>query len=277
MKSRCEKFYKLLTKMFGENYVNFMVRPVWDKDSLKFVDHSENIEAFIKKNRFENGNKPCDFCEPTFKEKPSGNITIYNNRIIEFPSWSPKSPLNFQGTEPAKKLLLIGIDPGPNIRMDIHTAYELGIFNINEKGGYELEKYKKIIQNIEDDKIRSELNFQLNRTKQTRFWKYLMSLFSNDSDYVLNNIYITDACKCLDKDNEEVFEDCCNIYLYQEIRLINPQLIIIQGNRTYDKLAEIYEIKDEKVPHEHFISDNFPKHGRLIISSQKGEAKSYIC
>ncbi|MBA7529849.1 hypothetical protein ES705_22048 [subsurface metagenome] len=264
---RITRFCKLLRDIYGEQYVKSMTVSSIEKESLELIDYSQNIAKLIEKSRFDKRNKVCKICEKLFREKKPSITTIYNNRIMEFPSWYPKAPLNFKSTGSAKRIMLIGIDPGPDIRMDIHTAYELGIFELNYDGTYQVKPLESFIKKFDNNEIIkvNKLKHQLKRTKQTLFWKYLTLLFSNDLHFIRDNIYITDACKCLDRRNDEILRQCSSCYLHNEIILINPQLIIIQGGNTYEKLSELYKIEENPVPEQYIISENFPKHGKVHI------------
>ncbi|GAG79962.1 unnamed protein product, partial [marine sediment metagenome] len=101
------------------------------------------------------------------------------------------------------------------------------------------------------------------KLKDNKLWLYLNYLFLNKLGQLKPKIYITDLCKCNDdikKINEKgkkkpdknkiLWKKCLTECLNEEIRLINPSLIIFQGWNSYiyvrDYLIEKKLIKSEK-------------------------------
>jgi len=270
--TRLDNYYSLLQSIYGKKDVDFLVSKSKKKHCLFLNDYSENIDELIRYHR--TLSEVCSECNDYFKN--GEQKTIYGKRIIEFPSWAPGSPLCFEGDSPVKKLMVIGIDPGPKIRTDLHTSYELGMHKINPDGSYNVDLIRLIIKKLKGEIPGIErLNEQVNNTARTPYLKYLMMLFNNDLNFILVNIYNTDTCKCLDKkDNLKVMFHCYSTYLFNEIKFIKPKVIIVQGDDSYEALkclAKKFEnlvLEKDEVDKKYYINDKFPKYGKLRLDNR---------
>jgi len=264
MSNRFSLYLKLLHDIYGKKVVEKLTHIILNGgNKLYLKDFTSNLtELLFYKRSTDEG---CSFCKMKnlFKEITLKNKTIYNHRIMEFPSWHPNFPLGFENESHAKKIMLIGEDPGPRIRSDLHTAYEFGMLNINPNGTYDCINFKKLLLATSVKHYISDFKTQLSASKRVRLWHYLCKLFNNKLENIIRHIYITDACKCNDNQNEVVWNECSSKYLQQEINLINPQLIIFQGNTAYDKFQEFAgnDLKEEKLPERYKFTTNFPRFG----------------
>ena len=290
--TRYDVYCQILTEIYGKNVVEFITKRNPENKTLYLINYSNNIEEFIRKKR--NKREVCVKCKKIFNLKiKRGNCnklikcTLYLNRIMEFPSWAPNSPLLFKSNEPAKNLMVIGIDPGPKIRTDIHTAYELGMHEIKRDGTYDVENIadldaksnrvknikRELIEKVEilrDENNVKKLREQVKTSKNTKFWKFFIKIFDNNLDFLKDNIYITDTCKCFDDQNNLVIRNCYENYLIKEIRLIRPKIIIIQGDKPFKILKKLFNIKFEdsikNIPKEYNFSEAFPLYFRKKLS-----------
>lgn len=164
---------------------------------------------------------------------------------MEFPCWHTNYPLDFT-KDTVKKYMIIGIDPGPKIRSDVHSAYELNMFELDKGQKNIMAEFEKIIKNS-NYKMYNE---HYNSSKGANLFPYLKNLFLDEYNQLLKELYITDVCKCLynyEGENKRKQSDVWN-YCFQkcgikEIEIINPDVIIFQGS-AFESFAKI--IKNSK-------------------------------
>lgn len=130
----------------------------------------------------------------------------------------------------------------------INIAFGLGLYLIESNGKLDFEQLRKTYS---DDNSRFE-KIRSNQEQTNGMWKYINSLFSKKLDIIKDEIYITDLCKCNDdikskikkeRKNEKIWMLCRNNYLLEEIKVINPSLIIFQSWNPYINMKEYFSEK----------------------------------
>lgn len=174
-------------------------------------------------------------------------------RKMDFVSWLGKLDFNSQHI---KKIMMIGEDVSPRVQTYINISYGLGRYEIKPEGRMEEERGNKL-------------------------WIDLNYLFDNELKLVKNNIYISDIAKCNAHKDKKVWESCSNNYLLNEINLINPKIIIFQGNTSYrftKKLFKEKELSWEEQPiDEFFVEKTFPKFGYVKLPNNYEATFIKIC
>ncbi|MBA7539420.1 hypothetical protein ES705_31699 [subsurface metagenome] len=239
------KEYKdLLNSIYGEKVIEFLTETFNGKE-LKLKCFKNNIKDFLDFKR--DTSEDCNNCleNNLYKSQKLSNSTIFENKIMEFPCWHTKYPLDFT-KDTVKKYMIMGIDPGPKIRSDVHSAYELNLFELDKEQNNIMTEFEKIIK----DSNYSIYNEHYNSSKGASLFPYLKDLFLDEYNKLLKELYITDVCKCLyDYEGEnkgrqsDVWNNCFQKCGIKEIEIINPELIIFQGS-TFESFKKI--IKNSK-------------------------------
>ena len=90
--------------------------------------------------------------------------------------------------------------------------------------------------------------------------KQSFSFYKLLKKYGFENAHITDLCKCRGKANNltEKQIDNCFYYLEEEIRMLNPKLIVAVGDNVYDELVRRLKLPQttrlEKITHYSYAS-----------------------
>ncbi len=226
--TRLDTYCKLLERIYGERIVkSFTTR---NENYLKMNDEYNN--QIEKKNYQRKENEGCTACKPIFR-----NPNFFK-RNLEFPGWIEN--LDFSGTTPAKEIMIIG--EAPTILEDqINIAFGLGFYPIDNSGNLNFDQLEEIYSGE-----KTQLKAILKSVRPNRFWEYLNLLFLNKLDVIKPKIYITDLCKCNDDivvdgdnvKNKDIWGECRDKYLIEEIELINPNLIIFHSWSPYKYLIE---------------------------------------
>jgi len=226
-----KEYKNLLNSIYGERVIEFLTETL-NGEELKLKCFKNNLKDFLDFKR--DTSEDCSKCleENLYKPQKLKNSTIFENKIMEFPCWHTKYPLDFTKAT-VKKCMIIGIDPGPKIRSDVHAAYELNLFELDNDQHNLMAEFEKIIKNP------NYRNFtkHFNSSKGASLFPYLKNLFLDEYNKLLKELYITDVCKCLydyEGENKGSQSDVRN-YCFQkcgikEIEIINPELIIFQGS-----------------------------------------------
>jgi len=254
-----EEYKTLLNSIFGQEVVEFLTETLNGK-KLKLKSFKDNLKDFLDYQR--DASEDCNDCieYSKYTSQKLQNSTIFGNKIMEFPCWHTDYPLNFS-KEIVKKYMIIGIDPGPDIRSDIHSAYELNLFELDSEQKNIMTKFEKLIRFPNYNRYKKHFN----SSKGASLLPYLKALFLDEYDKLLKDLYITDVCKCLyDYEGENkgrqfgvrdyCFQKCGN----KEIEMINPELIIFQGGafesfkRITKKSKEIEIIPQDEIIDKYF-------------------------
>ena len=126
-------------------------------------------------------------------------IGRYKDRSILIPGWH--GSIDFSEPDHRKKLMIIG--------WDLSSAVKDQSVNVNFE--------------INEDVYDPE-------NKNSRFWARLAVILQDKFPSMLENVYVTDLCKCdaskfLPKPRE-CWRNCAKYFLTKEIELIRPELII---------------------------------------------------
>ena len=254
---RLKEYYSLLVNIYGDR----IVKKFTTKNKKSLTMNSVAINQEAKKNYERNDGEGCEICKDKFRNERKIN---FFKRNLEFPGWI--GDLNFSEDAPAKEIMIIGEAPPP-LKKQINIAFGLGLYPIKSNGVLDFKQLRKTYSEDEPhfEKIRSDQN------QGNGMWKYINLLFLEKLDGVKPNIYITDMCKCNDdikskkeRKNEEIWKICRNKYLLEEIRLINPSLIIFQGWSPYKKIKEHFE---EKYSREGITSN--PHYGKFTFNGKQ--------
>ena len=226
-----KEYKNLLNNIYGEKVIEFLTETL-NGQELKLKCFKNHIEDFLDFKR--DTSEDCNDCleKNLYKSQKLRNSTIFENKIMEFPCWHTKYPLDFT-KENVKKYMIMGIDPGPKIRSDVHSAYELNLFELDGEQRNKMAEFEKAIKKT--NYIRYKKHF--NSSKGAGLFPYLKDLFLDKYNKLLKELYITDVCKCLydyegeNKGKESVVRNnCFQKYGIKEIEIINPELIIFQGS-----------------------------------------------
>jgi len=233
MNKDLEAYLKLIKSIYRDDVVNFLT--TINEDGKIFLKCFKNkLSEFFTYRRKDNF---CALCEEKglIEERTLKRTTMYRNKIIEFPCWHTEHPLDFTKSH-VKSFMIIGIDPGPSIRSDIHAAYELNMFSLNQDQTNDVNEFSRVIGLEKFSQFKKQLLEHYTSSKGAGLFPYLKDLFLDKYDYLLKNLYITDISKCfLDyegikrTEKSRILRICFSEYLKREIILINPKLIIFQG------------------------------------------------
>lgn len=235
--TRLDDFCNLLKHIYGERIVKSFTTRNENNDTLTMNSVANNQKVKKEYDRMEG--EGCTICYNDFRNEN------FLKRNLEFPGWIGN--LNFARTTPAKEIMIIGEAPTTlkSQKDQINIAFGLGLYPINSNGELDFEQLSKTYSGKQSrfEKIRS------NQEQKNGMWKYINLLFSRKLDDIKDQIYITDLCKCNDdikskikkeRKNEKIWKLCRNNYLLEEIKLINPSLIIFQSWNPYKKIKEYF-------------------------------------
>lgn len=286
--NRLERFLKDRICIYGNKVVQDFLIKIND-NTLGMLEDQSKLNNLIKNyKRMDDNSKFCEKCieqDIISKWLMRKNYNVEKtlkkiSQVMDFSSWYPGNPLIFNKNNPAKDIMLIGMDPGPAIQREINIAYELGRYPIDNHG-------KIKVPETEDPEIKKSI-------KNNKLWESLKYLFRDKDydyfDYFKKNIYITDIAKCIflinDKKNNKisvqgsVHRTCTRTYLLNEIMTIFPKLIIFQGSKAYNKAKSVLKgnLKiDDNFPEDcyKYLEDfgrykNFPKIGWIYLNEIAG-------
>ena len=260
---RITKYEKLLREKYGSRVFDALFRVNYENDTVSFIKDKIALNKFIIE--YKRNNEGCKNlnCKFFFDKK---NL-LFSERPMEIPGYL--KTLNFKDEDRAALIMMIGAAAGPTISTHLNLSYGLLNLNINDDGSWDEEKNKQIFSQlgkIVSDKGLSNLRFpkstnwkSYSRAKKLekyreniekhKLWTYLAEVFGKSFPFVKENLYLTDLSKCNDKENEiwsSCFKECKN-FLYEEILLIKPLLIIFLGGKSHKEFMNLLEEKGEKV------------------------------
>lgn len=255
--NRLCKFKELLKKKYGLRLVNELLDANSEEETIKFIEDKVALNKFIieftRNNREGCDNSKCiDVFRDSFQERP-----------MEIPVGI--LTMNFKDGERAAKLMLVGEAAGPSIATQLNFTYAFTNLYIKKDGGGDDERNREIFEQLEkevSDETLNNLRYKefkywkksskkekLERYRKTieghNLWNYLADIFNDDFDYIKNNLYITDLCKCNAKGNQK-WKNCykeCVQFLYEEVKLIIPLLIIFLGKKSQEEFNKFLEGK----------------------------------
>ena len=253
--NRLEKYYGLLKDIYGKSIVEAFT--VKNKNDSKLTMNNELDNLKAKKDYQRKENEGCITCKAIYRNPH------FSKRNLEFPGWI--GYLDFSGNTPAKEIMIIGESP-PKLKDQINIAFGLGLYTIEDDGKLNFDQLKKIYSE-EEAQLKGIIK---NQREKNKLWEYLNLLFLNKLDIIKPKIYITDLCKCNDdkpennkvNKNKDMWEKCLSKCLIEEIKLINPKLIIFQGWSPHTELMKYLkenEIIESKEAIEENVKGYYPK------------------
>jgi len=242
-----QDYRNLLAKIFGETVVDSLVDFSRNGVSIKLKE-PEKLNQFIKNYEKRSKNEGCKTCKNVFlTHEKAAKLKDFSKRKMDFPSWLDS--IDFRNQH-RKQIMLIGEDVSPDIKRYIGIAYALGRYPIKSNG---------------EVKSRTE--------KKNKLWFRLHDIFGN-LEPIKKNLYITDTSKCHAYKISQIWKNCSESYLHEEIELINPEIIIFQGRTAFDKTSSILKKMSAKVLEDpstssYFTGTNFPKFGKICFPNGK--------
>lgn len=215
---------------------------------------------------FNNGELQTDFIRKTNavdQQKVKNQLILLQQRlnlnfyvderpwVFDFPGWTARLDFSKQRV---KKYMVVGLEPHI-AEFDFQITYGL-----SDKAPVDKVKRFSIDMNKKD--------FIQCKNDSNVIWTNLFKLFSDEVSFLavtekrdeeplqrfLDQFYITDLCHFAPqgkanainevKDWQKIRSVIANQFLPREIELINPEVIITQGEIAFNKVSEIIEVKD---------------------------------
>jgi hypothetical protein len=259
--NRIDEYWKLLSERYGPSILRELL--IKNKNTLCLKSSSELTKILIPYCRVEH--EGCQICRSKFTKKL--NTINFHDRPMEFPGFI--NPLDFE-KEHIKDVMIIGEAAGPSILTNLNITFGLGWFHINENGVMDNKKTARDFNpaSLNDDKIvydklttlfKGETKYGellksfVGHTTNSKLWEYLSFFFSETFGILKENAYITDLVKCNAKGNNvwrSFQSECYNNFLKEEIRLINPKIIIFLGANSYEHIKKYVPFKQRISPTE---------------------------
>ncbi|MFN3491220.1 MAG: uracil-DNA glycosylase [Anaerolineales bacterium] len=84
----------------------------------------------------------------------------------------------------------------------------------------------------------------------------------------LKNMYITASGRCAPPDNKPTLEELnnCQPYLEQELKIINPKVIVCLGRIAFERILKIYGIRDSSYKFAHGACYQLPTANWILCS-----------
>lgn len=84
----------------------------------------------------------------------------------------------------------------------------------------------------------------------------------------LKNMYITASGRCAPPDNKPMLEELnnCQPYLEQELKIINPKVIVCLGRIAFERILRIYEIRNSTYKFSHGACYQLPTTNWILCS-----------
>ena len=260
---RITKYETLLRQKYGSRVFDALFRVNYENNTLSSIKDKIALNKFIIEYKRNNEGCKNPKCKNLFNKK---NL-LFSERPMEIPG-SLKT-LNFNDEDRSTLIMMVGEAAGPTISTHLNLSYGLLNLYINDDGSWDKEKNDQIFSQLEktvSDKGLSNLRFptitnwkSYSRAKKLEkyrksiekhnLWTYLAEIFGKSFPFVKENLYLTDLSKCNDKENKiwrSCFKECIN-FLYEEIQLIKPLLIIFLGRTSQKEFKKLLKKKREKV------------------------------
>lgn len=251
---RITKYEKLLREKYGSRVFDALFRVDYENNTVSFIKDKIALNKFIIE--YKRNNEGCKNlnCKNFFDKK---NL-LFSERPMEVPGFL--KTINFNDEDRTALIMMIGEAAGPTISTHLNLSYGLLNLYINDDGSWNEEKNKQIFSQlgkIISDKGLSNLRLpkadKLEKYRKSieehNLWIYLAEVFGKSFPFVKENLYLTDLSKCNDKENKiwsSCFKECIN-FLYEEVQLVKPLLIIFLGGRSKKYFMKLLEDKRERV------------------------------
>jgi len=257
---RIKNYETLLKEIYGSRVIEAFFNIDHKNNTISLMKDKVAINNFlIEYKRDDDGCKNLK-CKELFKE-------LFIERPMEIPG--SLKPLNFNDEDRSALIMMVGEAAGPAISTHLNLTYGLLNLNINDDGSWDKGKNDQIfsqlgktvsdegLSNLRFPKIKKWKSYsraeKLKRYRKSiekhNLWTYLAKIFDKSFPFVKKNLYITDLSKCNDSENKmwkKCFIDCIN-FLYEEVQLIKPLLIIFLGRKSQTEFMNLLRKKGEKV------------------------------
>jgi len=259
--TRIVKYEELLKQYYSPRLVDLLLHFDTEKETVKFIKAKVAINKFLiefKRNKYEGCKRPE--CIQAFGKD-------FQERPMEFPGGNVT--LNFKGGKRAALIMVVGEAAGPDISTHLNLAYGLVNLHIRNDGRWAEKENNQIFEQLEKEVSEEGLgNLRYKKYKyweksskvkkleryrkgieNHNLWKYFAEIFGIRFEYIKNNLYITDLCKCNAKGNQK-WKECsesCIQFLYEEVQLITPLLIIFLGRESQAQFTNLLKEKGMKI------------------------------
>lgn len=257
---RITKYETLLRQKYGSRVFDALFRVNYKNNTLSLIKDKIALNKFLIEYKRNTEGCKNPKCKNVFS-------VLFSERPMEIPGCI--KPLDFTIGKRSNLIMVVGEAAGPNISTNLNLTYGLINLNLNDDGTWNEAKndylFSKLEENV-NEKALSDLKFskfkywdQISKAKKLRkyrksienhnLWRYFAEIFGESFGYLKQNLYITDLCKCNAKGNikwKDCFEECIN-FLYEEVHLIKPLLIIFLGKKSQEQFINLLITKGEKV------------------------------
>lgn len=287
--SRIGDFYKNLIDIYGHEITDSLIEKQnnvlsFKQDRLGRTKFLIEYYLCLGKKKF-NQIDSCDLCKQIFG-------IDFKDRPFEFSNW--RGVLDFNKKN-IKDIMIIGEAAGPGIKTHLNFSYGLCNLPIESNGIMDWNKINSEFTKIEKEILLSKLykksevhkiisKLRSKKAVKHKLWQYLYEIFSEsetDLEMLLNSLFITDMVRCnLGKtpkwQSNTIWEECinnCKQYFIEEVKLINPKLILITADSTYNTFTKF--LKDENI--EISLSDeiDFDKYLKSFLGRHFGKFTLY--
>lgn len=257
---RITKYEKLLREKYGSRVFDALFSVNYENNTLSFIKDKIALNKFLIEYKRNNEGCKNPKCKNVFN-------VLFNERPMEIPGCI--KPLDFNIGKKSNLIMVVGEAAGPNISTNLNLTYGLINLNLYDDGTWNEAKNDNLFSQLEEivsDKALYDLKFnkykywdQISKAEKLQkyrksieshnLWKYFAEIFGESFGYLKKNLYITDLCKCNAKGNnkwKDCFEECIN-FLYEEVSLIKPLLIIFLGKKSREQFINLLITKGEKV------------------------------
>jgi len=256
--SKIDDFYKNLINIYGHEIIDSLIEKKSKNNVISFKQDSLGrtkflIEYYLNLEKKKPTQiKGCDSCKSLF-----GNDFKY--RPFEFSNW--RGVLDFNKKN-VKDIMIIGEAAGPDIKTHLNFSYGLTNLPIERNGVIDWNKIKNFFNSIEKKILSSKLYdesevkriISLVKAKGSfnhKLWEYLHGIFTetdNNLELFLNSLFITDMVGCNLGEtprwkSNQIWEHCinnCKQFFFEEIKLINPKLILIITDSAYRTFTTLF-------------------------------------
>lgn len=261
--SKIDDFYKNLINIYGHEITDSLIEKRSKNNVISFKQDRLGLTKFLieyylsLEKKKPSQIKSCDFCKQIF-----GND--FKDRPFEFSNW--RGVLDFNKKN-VKEIMIIGEAAGPGIKTHLNFSYGLSNLPVESNGVMDWNKINDMFSNVEEEILSSKLYNELEvkkiiskvkekRAVKHKLWEYLHEIFSetdNNLELLLNSLFITDMVRCNLGEtprwkSNTIWEHCvdnCKQFFFEEIKLINPKLILIIANSTYRTFTTL--LNDENI------------------------------
>jgi hypothetical protein len=241
MASNKDDFIQLLNNIYGAQ----VIQQVLDISELNVVRYCKIEKLILALNKIPEiqSRDGCEECLDLYNQIQPGNMNYFSQRKMDLPAWlgnldfAPKKSIR-------KEIMILGesvtntfnespIFWKPPLKLNasrvINLSFELGT----------------VVHSLEDLEKSKEVGSR-------HFWRKLNwifeEIFQKSSKKWLDMLYITDIGHCNCDRKNKLYMKCGRKYLIQELELISPRIILVQGKDSLRALLTIiYEDVNWKI------------------------------